>query len=91
MTTAWPPDDPEEQVAAVRFATSWWRYPGSLEQAARERYGVTGARFWQGINSLITERHVMAALPNECNRLLRLRDRRRVARARRRGGYRDCG
>jgi hypothetical protein len=81
---AWPPADPAEQVEAVRHATRHWLHSSACEQAARDRWGVTGTRFWQGINKLITEPHVMAALPNECHRLLRLRDRRRVARARRR-------
>lgn len=66
---------------SIRLAAATYRYPAKRESDAFEQLGMTAPTFWRHVNTLIDRPEALAAFPQEVNRLRRLRDRRRRARA----------
>jgi uncharacterized protein DUF3263 len=71
----------EREILA--FERQWWRYAGAKEQAIRERFGLSGTRYYQLLNALLEKPAALRADPMLVKRLRRTRSarsRRRVAR-----------
>ena len=66
--------------AVIDFERSWWTLPGPKEVAIRNRFGMSAARYYQVVGSLIDSPEALAYDPLLVRRLRRLRDRRRRAR-----------
>jgi len=62
------------------FERTWWTVPGPKEAAIRDRFGLSGTRYYQLLHSLIDEADAVAYDPMVVKRLRRMRDRRRRAR-----------
>lgn len=65
------------------FERSWWKHAGAKEQAIRERFDISAARYYQLLNELLENPAAMSHDPILVKRLKRLRNyrqRKRVAR-----------
>ena len=65
--------------AILDFERSWWTESGPKEAAIRERFELSGARYYQILNELLESDEAYAYDPLVVRRLRRLRDRRRHA------------
>lgn len=65
----------------LRLAAASYRYPAVREADALEQLGMSAPIFWRHVNTLLDSPAALAALPREVNRLRRIRDARRRARA----------
>jgi hypothetical protein len=77
----------EQERAILVFERQWWIYAGAKEQAIRERFNLSGTRYYQLLNELIEKREALEADPMLVKRLRRLRTSRQRARAARRLGF----
>lgn len=66
---------------ALTLAATPYRYPARREEAALHTLNMTPPRFWQVVDALLDRPDVEATYPQAVNRLKRLRDQRRRARA----------
>ncbi|MBA3489768.1 MAG: DUF3263 domain-containing protein [Longispora sp.] len=62
------------------FERLWWRLPGAKEQAIRERFDLSGTRYYQLLNALLDNPAALAHDPMLVGRLRRLREGRRRSR-----------
>lgn len=69
--------------AILDFERQWWKHAGTKEQAIRERFDVSSARYYQLLAALIRRPEALVYDPMLVKRLLRLRDQRAQARRRR--------
>lgn len=76
-----PPMPSVRHLMALRLAAAQYRYPGARDTDAHELLGWSPVRFWQVVDALLDDPAAMAAMPVEVNRLRRLREARRRARA----------
>jgi hypothetical protein len=65
------------------FECAWWQQPGGKEEAIRQTFGLSPARYYQLLNDLIDRRAALEYDPMLVKRLLRIREERRLARQRR--------
>ncbi len=65
------------------FECAWWQQPGGKEEAIRQTFGLSPARYFQLLNELIDRRVALEYDPLLVKRLLRIREERRQARQRR--------
>jgi hypothetical protein len=65
------------------FECAWWQQPGGKEEAIRQTFGLSPARYYQLLNDLIDCRAALEYDPMLVKRLLRIREERRLARQRR--------
>jgi len=79
MTSA--PVISERDAAILEFERQWWQLPVAKEQAIRERFTLSGAQYYQILNTLIDTREALAFDPLLVKRLRRLRAQRRAERA----------
>lgn len=70
----------ERDKAILDFERSWWTEPGPKETAIRQRFELSGARYYQILGELIDSPDALAYDPLVVRRLRRLRERRRRAR-----------
>ena len=75
----------EREILA--FERQWWKYAGAKEQAIRELFDMSAARYYQVLNALLDKPEAMAADPLLIKRLRRLRTSRQRTRAARRLGF----
>jgi len=82
-----PPDRQDSPVPLshrdqeiLEFERTWWTLPGPKEAAIKERFGVSGARYYQLLHGLLEDPDALAYDPMVIKRLRRMRDRRRKAR-----------
>lgn len=68
-------------VAILDIEAQHWRHAGSKEQAIRARLDMSATAYYARLNQLLDEPAALERNPVLVNRLRRLRDRRRVARA----------
>lgn len=80
-----PLSDRDREVLA--FERQWWKYAGAKEQAIRDRFDMSAARYYQVLNVLIDQADALAADPLLVRRLRRLRATRQRARSARRLGF----
>ena len=66
--------------AILDFERSWWTESGPKEVAIRERFELSGARYYQILNELLETSEAYDYSPLVVRRLRRLRDRRRRVR-----------
>ena len=70
----------ERDRAILDFERSWWTEPGPKDTAIRERFELSGTRYYQLLSELMADPDAYAYDPLLVRRLRRLRDRRRRAR-----------
>jgi hypothetical protein len=70
----------ERDRAILDFERSWWTEPGPKDTAIRERFELSGTRYYQLLTDLLDDPDAMAYDPLLVRRLRRVRERRRRAR-----------
>ena len=88
--TVEPPQDcviSERDAAILDFERQWWKYAGAKEQAIREQFDMSAARYYQVLNALIDRPDALEADPLLVRRLRRLRASRQRQRQARRLGF----
>jgi hypothetical protein len=70
----------ERDRAILDFEGTWWAESGPKEQLIRERFELSGTRYYQILNELLETQEAYEYSPLVVRRLRRLRDRRRRAR-----------
>ena len=73
----------ERDRGVLDFECAWWQQPGGKEEAIRQTFGLSPARYYQLLNELIDRRAALEYDPLLVKRLLRIREERRRARQRR--------
>lgn len=68
-------------LAMLAFERAWWRRGGMKEEAIREEFGISSARYHQLLGALIDSPAALQEDPMLVKRLQRLRDARTVRRA----------
>lgn len=68
-------------LAMLAFERAWWRRGGQKEEAIREEFGISAARYYQLLGALIETPAALREDPMLVKRLQRLRDARTVRRA----------
>ena len=71
----------ERETAMLAFETTWTRHTAAKEQAIREVFGLTAARYYQLLNAVIDSPAAVRHDPMLVGRLQRARDARARARA----------
>jgi hypothetical protein len=71
----------ERDRSILAFERQWWRHAGAKEQAIREEFGLSAARYYQLLGALIDSPAALHHDPMLVKRLLRLRDARMAARS----------
>src|SRR5947208_9534366 len=77
--------DRDQEILA--FERQWWKYAGAKEQAIRELFDMSAARYYQVLNALLDRPEAVAHDPMLVKRLRRLRASRQRARSARRLGF----
>src|SRR3954453_1178318 len=77
----------ERDREILDFERQWWKYAGAKEQAIREKFDMSSARYYQVLNALIDRPEALAADPLLVRRLRRLRASRQRQRQARRLGF----
>lgn len=68
-------------LAVLAFERAWWRRGGRKEEAIREEFGISAARYYQVLGALLESPAALREDPMLVKRLQRLRDARTVRRA----------
>ena len=71
----------ERESRILAFERQWWRHAGAKEEAIRAEFGLSAARYYQLLNSLLDLPDAIVADPMLVKRLRRLRDARTSARS----------
>jgi hypothetical protein len=69
------------ELDILAFERAWWRRGGRKEEAIREEFGISAARYYQVLGALIEAPAALREDPMLVKRLQRLRDARTVRRA----------
>lgn len=72
---------PERDAAILAFERQWWRHAGAKEQAIREEFGLSAARYYQLLGIVIDSPAALQHDPMLVKRLQRLREARMTARS----------
>jgi len=75
------PELSERDMAILAFERTWWRHAGAKEEAIREEFSISAARYYQLLGALIDQPAALIHDPMLVKRLLRLRDARIARRA----------
>ena len=59
----------DEHKAMIDLATGNYKYAGSLEDAAKQQFGLTPTRYWQILNQLLQTAEAAAYRPEAVRRL----------------------
>ncbi len=76
----------ERDLEMLSMERLWWKYAGAKEQAIREKFDLSAARYYQVLNALIDRDDALAHDPLLVKRLRRLRAQRQRTRSARRLG-----
>ncbi len=71
----------ERDLAILAFERQWWRHAGAKEQAIREEFALSAARYYQLLGALIDSPAALIYDPMLIKRMQRVRDARVAARA----------
>ena len=71
----------ERQLAVLEFERRWWKHAGPKEEAIREEFALSPARYYQLLNAVIDSPDAMRRDPMLIKRLHRAREARTTARA----------
>ncbi len=63
------------------FERQWWKHAGAKEEAIRAEFGLSAARYYQVLNSVLDEPGAVVFDPMLVKRLQRIRDARTQARS----------
>lgn len=80
-TTAPSAELSARDLAVLAFERAWWRRGGRKDEAIREEFGFSAARYYQLLGALIQSPAALREDPMLVKRLQRLRDARTVRRA----------
>lgn len=72
----------EREQSILDFEKQWWRHAGAKEQAIRDRFELSGTRYYQILNSLLDKPAALEHDPVLVGRLRRLRGSRSRSRGR---------
>jgi hypothetical protein len=75
------PELSARDLAMLAFERSSWKHGGQKEEAIREEFGISAARYYQMLGALIETPAALREDPMLVKRLQRLRDARTVRRA----------
>ncbi|EPH07245.1 hypothetical protein HMPREF1531_00302 [Propionibacterium sp. oral taxon 192 str. F0372] len=83
QSTTTPPSTPltEQEMAILDFEKCWWQAKVSKETEIRDRFGITIARYYQILNSLLDRPEALCHDPLLVKRLRRLREQRQRERS----------
>lgn len=73
----------ERDVAILAFERQWWAHAGAKEQAIRDEFDLSSARYYQLLGALIDSPVALVHDPMLIKRLQRMRETRAAARSRR--------
>ncbi len=73
----------ERDRAILDFEREWWQHPGAKEDAIRQTFGLSPARYYQVLGKLMDSEAALAYDPLLIKRLQRVRDDRRSSRQKR--------
>ncbi|MEA9987044.1 MULTISPECIES: DUF3263 domain-containing protein [Subtercola] len=79
--TAEPGTLAERDRRILEFERIWWQHVGKKEQAIREEFGLSAARYYQIVGTLLESPAALAFDPMLIKRLQRVRDTRLAARS----------
>lgn len=71
----------ERDAHILAFERTWWRHAGMKEQAIRDEFGLSAARYYQLLGALIDSPAALVHDPMLIKRLQRVRDARTAARS----------
>lgn len=71
----------EREIAILDFERQWWQHAGAKEQAIRDEFGLSSARYYQVLGVLVDNPAALVHDPMLIKRLQRGRDARLAARA----------
>lgn len=71
----------ERDRRVLDFERQWWQHAGAKEQAIRQTFGLSAARYYQVLGALIESPAALVHDPMLVKRLQRMRDARVAARA----------
>jgi len=69
------------EIAILDFERQWWQHAGAKEQAIRDEFGLSSARYYQVLGVLVDNPAALVHDPMLIKRLQRGRDARLAARA----------
>ena len=73
----------ERDRAILDFEREWWQHPGAKEDAIRQTFGLSPARYYQVLGKLMDSEAALAYDPMLVKRLQRVQDDRRSSRQKR--------
>ena len=73
----------ERDLAVLEFERRWWKHAGAKEQAIRDQFGLSAARYYQVLGRVIESPAAEVDDPMLVRRLRRVRDARLAARVNR--------
>ena len=73
----------ERDLAVLEFERRWWKHAGAKEQAIRDQFGLSAARYYQVLGRVIESPAAEVHDPMLVRRLRRVRDARLAARVNR--------
>jgi hypothetical protein len=73
----------ERDRAILDFEREWWQHPGAKEDAIRQTFGLSPARYYQVLSKLMDSEAALAYDPMLVKRLQRVREDRRSSRQKR--------
>ncbi len=73
----------ERELAILTFESQWFKHAGAKEQAIRSELGLSAPRYYQLLSAVIDRPAALVHDPMLVKRLLRMREARAEARARR--------
>jgi hypothetical protein len=73
----------ERDRAILDFEREWWQHPGAKEDAIRQTFGLSPARYYQLLLVLMDSEAALAFDPMLIKRLQRVREERRLSREKR--------
>ena len=69
--------------AILDFEREWWQHPGAKEDAIRQTFGLSPARYYQVLGKLMDSEAALVYDPMLVKRLQRVRDERKESRLKR--------
>lgn len=73
----------ERDRAILDFEREWWQHPGAKEDAIRQTFGLSPARYYQVLGQLMDSEAALAYDPMLVKRLHRVREDRQSSRQKR--------
>jgi hypothetical protein len=71
----------DRDAGILEFERQWWKHAGAKEEAIREKFGLSAARYYQILNAVLDLPAALVSDPMLVQRLRRLRDSRIAARS----------